>query len=450
MPIVISNTENKNGNHRSENALLLSDTIRRDLRSEVVREIVSNKPGFLIRWGNLFFLVILAMIIIACWFIRYPDIIRANAKLTSINAPKPVVCLQHGKLIKLSVRENQDVLPGQVIGFIESTADHNEVIKLGQVLDAFRQHSDSVFLNKLVNNFENNFSKLGELQPFYQSFIQALLSYQNFLPGAFYDKKQLLLKREVNNLNKLHLILVEQKTLQERDLKIAQKTFDANESLNKGRVISDFDYRLEQSKLIGKQQFLPQINSAIINNEGQMTAKEKEILDLNATINQQLSIFKQALSTFRSQVDDWKRKYILSAPIQGKVEFSSFIQVNQDLQANQIICFINPETSQYFAEIEIPQINFGKAAIGQPVLLKFPSYPFQEYGFVKGTIEFISHIPTEKGYMAKIELTNGLITTNNKHVQYREGLLANAEIITRDMRLLERFYYDILKQLKRE
>ena len=134
-------------------------------------------------------------------------------------------------------------------------------------------------------------------------------------------------------------------------------------------------------------------------------------------------------------------------PIGGKVAFASFIQENQQLTANQTICFINPENSRYFVEITIPQSNFGKVAIGQQVLLKFQSYPFQEYGSVMGKIEFISHIPGEEGYLAKVVFMNGLTTTYRKQIQYRDGLLANAEIVTKDMRLLERFYYNIVRQM---
>jgi len=55
-------------------------------RSEMMEEIVSDKPGFLIRWGNVFFLLLLTLLVIGTWFIKYPDVIYAKAKLTSINA----------------------------------------------------------------------------------------------------------------------------------------------------------------------------------------------------------------------------------------------------------------------------------------------------------------------------------------------------------------------------
>ena len=258
-----------------------------------------------------------------------------------------------------------------------------------------------------------------------------------------------MLFKDIDNLKKLYNNLEEQKTLQQQDLALSQKTFDANESLKKDKVISEFDYRTEQSKLIGKKLTLPQIDAAIINNEAQQNDKQKEIGELENTIAQQKEIFQQALNTFKSQLDDWKKKYLLIAPIDGKVSFASFMQENQQLQTGQTVCFINPENSEYFAQIFIPQTNFGKVAVGQKVLLKFNSYPYQEYGYVNGKVDFISHIPTDSGYLARIDFSNGLITTYNKQVQYRDGLTADAEIITKDLRLLERFYYDLVKQIKR-
>ncbi len=416
-------------------------------RSEVMQEIVSDKPGFLIRWGNIFFLFILLMTGIACWFIKYPDTIQAPAKLTSINAPKPVLSLIDGKLIKLSIAENQFVHKAEILGYLESTANHEEILILAANLDSVQVMLNSGKDDQVGKYFKSSTTLLGELQTHYQVFLQAFLSFENYLADGFYLKKRAMLLKDKSNLLKLYNNLNLQRELQEEDLALIQKTFDANESLKKDKVISDFDYRNEESKLINKKLSLPQIKSGIISNESQQTEKEKEIMELENTIVQQKLVFQQALNTFKSQVDDWKRKYTLIAPIAGQVAFASFFQENQQLQANQTICFINPENSRYFVEITIPQSNFGKVAVGQQVLLKFQSYPFQEYGSVMGKIEFINHIPNEDGYLAKVVFMNGLTTTYNKQIQYRDGLLANAEIVTRDMRLLERFYYNIVRQM---
>ena len=439
-------------NFSTDEAMIEAPAQMKDLtfqRSEVMQEIVSDKPGFLIRWGNYFFLFILLLIGVACWFIKYPDTIQAPAKLTSINAPKPVLSLIDGKLIKLSIIENQLVHKGEILGYLESTANHEEILILAANLDSVQVMLNNGKADQVGKYFTSTTTLLGELQTSYQVFLQAFLSFENYLADGFHLKKRTMLLRDKENLLKLYANLNQQKDLQEQDLALIQKTFDANESLKNDKVISDFDNRNEQSKLINKKMSLPQIKSAIISNESQQTEKDKEIMELENTIIQQKLVFQQVLNTFKSQVDDWKRKYTLIAPIAGKVVFASFIQENQQLEANQTICFINPENSRYFVEITIPQSNFGKVAVGQQVLLKFQSYPFQEYGSVKGKIEFINHIPNEEGYLAKVVFTNGLTTTYNKPIQYHDGLLANADIVTKDMRLLERFYYNIVRQVSK-
>lgn len=414
-----------------------------------IEEIISKKLPFIVRWGTVFFSILLLFLFLICWFIRYPDIIQAPAKLTSINAPKPVINLINGKLIKLNVEENEQVRTGSILGLIESTANHNEVLKLASDVDSMQKLLNNNITEKIPFIFQNHYAQLGELQTSYQILFQAFLTFKNYLSNGFYIAKKNMLAKDMDHLKHLHTTLLDQKYLQEQDLALTQKTMEANESLKKDEVISDLDYRTEQSKLISKKMTLPQINATIINNETQQNDKQKEIAELENNINQQKVIFEQALSTFKSQLEDWKKKYLLVAPMSGKVAFASFIQENQQLQANQTICYINPEKAEYFAQITIPQSNFGKVSIGQLVLLKFNSYPYPEYGFVKGKIAFISHIPTDSGYLAKVILTNGLNTTYQKQVQYRDGLTANAEIITKDLRLLQRFYFTIIQQIKR-
>lgn len=422
----------------------IKDTIH---RSELMQEIVSGRPGFLIRWGNSIFLLVLVLLIATTWFIKYPDVIKTSAKLTSINAPKPVISLIDGKIIKLNATEDQYVEAGAILGFIESTADHNDVLLLNTRLDTMQALVDHGELENIKKYFIQSAPSLGELQYDYQQFSQSYLSFSNYLSGGFYLTKRKLLVKDRNNLLRLHQNLMEQKQMQEQDLSLTQKTFEANETLNHDSVISDFDYRIEQSRLISKKLTLPQISSAIINNESQQTEKDKEIAELENTILQQKTLFQQSLNTFKSQIDLWIKKYILIAPITGKIAFATFIQENQQLVPGQTLCFINPHNSQYFAEIIIPQANFGKVRIDQKVLLKFQSYPFQEYGSVTGKIQFISHIPDEKGYLAKVQFTDGLTTTHKTKVQYRDGLTADAEIITHDMRLLKRFYHSIIRQV---
>ena len=417
------------------------------LRSTAVTELISNKPGYLVRWGITILSLIALCLLAISWFIQYPDTVMAKGFLNSINAPKEVIVQTTGKLVKLFAKEGVPVSKNEALGYMESTANHEEVISLSYLLDTISEKINNNETDAVLQYLPIRFDNLGELQSSYQIYNQALISFSSYLRNGFYLKKRGMLNNDMNYLQRLHTTLLQQKSLLQQDLSLSDTTFKAHEILKEEKVISAMDYRNEKSKMLAKEMTLPQINSTIISNEGQQNDKRKEVAELENQIQQQKNLFVQALNTFKSQLDDWKKKYLLIAPIDGKISFSTFLQENQQLRQGQVICFINPGNSNYYVETLIPQYNFGKIKTGQEVLLKFQAYPYQEFGRVKGKIEFISNAPSDSGYLAKVILPEGLITNYKKVIQYRTGLSMQADIITDKRRLLERLFSNLRNKL---
>jgi biotin carboxyl carrier protein len=419
-----------------------------------IQEIISAKPPVIVRWGTVFFLLLLILLAGICRFIEYPDLVTASARLNSINAPKEVVSRAEGKLHTLLVKNGAVVQAQSKIGYIESIA------KPAAIEEVKRRTDSIVFLignnrtNEVIHylpDYSNQefLNNLGELQQPFQVFMKSFIDFKDYISNGFYLRRRNMLQTDANNIQRLHVILTGQKKLLEEDVSLSKETFTANESLANEKVIAPIDYRNEKSKFIAKKLSLPQVNSSIVNNEAQQNEKQKEIAQLENQINAQKNIFIQALQTFRSQIEEWEFKYVLRAPVSGKLLFNSFLQENQQIKSNQMLMYVEPDNTSYFAEVLIPQYNFGKIKEGQQVLLKFQAYPFEQFGSVQGKVEYISSIPSDSGFLAKVVFANGLRTNYNKQLQYRNGLQAQAEIITENMNLIERFYYNFRKQLKR-
>jgi multidrug efflux pump subunit AcrA (membrane-fusion protein) len=421
-----------------------SGTIK--LLSVEVQEIISQKPSWIVRNGIVLFLAIIATMLATTFFISYPDVVNANATFTSINAPKEVKARAEGKLIKLSVAEGKIVNENDIIGFLESRAAHNEVLALSQVIDNAQNNIAANELSGLSSSYKN----LGEVQQSYQVFMQVLNTYKQYLSRGFYRQKKNMLQQDVSYLQRLHANLEEQKRMQQEDLGLAEKTFEANKTLSNEKVIADFEYRNEKSKYISKAMAIPQINSSLITNESAKHEKEKEMAQLENDIAQQKGIFVEALNTLKAQLDDWKNKFLLIAPVVGKVSFAEFLQENSQIKIGQTVCFINPENTQYYARVFIPQTNFGKIKTGEEVLLKLNAYPYREFGIIKAKLDFISSIPTDSGFVAKVILPNGLLTNYKKQLHYTEGLSAQAEIITEDLQLSDRFFNELRAVFKKK
>ncbi len=418
--------------------------------SSEVQEIISNKPNWIVRNGIMLFLLIIVLLLVVTKFIRYPDIVSAKAKLTSINAPKEVKIKTDGKLAKLMATENADVEEGQVLGYLESRADNGEVGELSQTFDSLQKMMNGNNTENVLEQLSQPCQKLGEVQQPYQVFMQSFILFKQYLSTGFYPKKKAMLQGDVHYLQQLLANLLEQRNIEQEDLSLADTTLQMNKRLKDGNVIGSLEYRNEKSKYLIKSMTIPQINTDIINNESNQHEKQKEILQLENEIAQQKGIFLQALNTLKAQLDEWKSKYLLMSTIAGKVAFANFFQDNQQLKAGETICFINTGNSSYYAEMVIPQYNFGKVAVGQNVLLKFPAYPYQEFGSVYGNVSFISRIPTDSGYLAKVLLPNGLSTNYQEQIQYRDGLVAQGEIMTKDISLLRRFVNTIIGEARNQ
>ncbi len=417
------------------------------LLSHEVRDIISQKPGWIVSNGILVFLAVIVLLLTLTFFIRFPDTVTANAKLTSVNAPKEIKARTDGLLIKMLAKEGQLVGQDEVIGFMESRSTPAEIMALSDALDSLRI-TVATDAEQPARYALPAYTHLGEVQPLYQVFTQAMTIYRQYLSSGFYLHKKKMLDHDMADLQRLHQTLAQQRTIQQEDLKLAAQTYEANQALNKNKAISEFEYRAEKSKYLSKAMSIPQINASLISNESSRHEKEKEQAQLENDIAQQKGIFMQALNTLKAGLDDWKSKYLLMAPVAGKVAFASIIQENTQITHGQTICYINPADAQFYATVLIPQSNFGKISIGKRALLRLPAYPYQEFGTLKGTLAFVSSIPTDSGFMAKIILPQGLTTSYKRQLQYREGLSAQAEIITEDLKLSDRLFHELKSLIK--
>ena len=78
------------------------------------------------------------------------------------------------------------------------------------------------------------------------------------------------------------------------------------------------------------------------------------------------------------------------------------------------------------------------------------NYPNYEFGVLKGTVSSISETSNKDGfYTIDVSLSKELITSHNKEIEFKQEMRGAAEIITEDLRLIQRFFYQFNKITKR-
>jgi len=134
------------------------------------------------------------------------------------------------------------------------------------------------------------------------------------------------------------------------------------------------------------------------------------------------------------------------APVEGVLYLIRPLRPNQYIREGIPIAYIVPGDNQLIAELYLPQSNLGKVAVGMPVQLRLDAYPYQEYGQVAGKLDFISNVLSDSGCLATMSLDGGLVTSGHQRLPFRDGMEADAVIVTGQMSLLGRMLHGIFRR----
>lgn len=402
------------------------------------------------RYGTWVTLAALLAVGALTWLIRYPETIPARSKLTGANAPKPVISRINTRITGLRKSDGDTLRKGMLIATLESTADPDEVLAFSLFLDRICTKIQQDDYNGIRQSMMLPFEQLGELQGGYQALMQAYIPFRDYVLGDYVARRKGLLGKDLAIIRQSKSVLRERHELTARDQELSRTTLAKNKQLRDEQLISEQEYRELISQNIAKEMSTPQMKSEYISNEAQVNAIQKELVELDNEVRKQKALFLQAVMALKSEVEAWKNTYLLTANADGRLAFATFLQENQVVEAGVIVGYIIPENSTAYLETLVPQAGLGKVFPGQQVLLRFDAYPWQEFGIVQGSISYLSPVPADSGYyLAKVSLPQGLRTNYGKAIPFKEGLMAQSEIVTKELRLAENLYYNIMKQLRK-
>lgn len=414
-----------------------------ELRSEEVQEILTKVPNRMIRWGSLLFLILIFIMLFLSWLIKYPDVIASDAMITTTIPPQKEYARITGNIDSIYVVDNQEVNKNQLLAVIENSAVTEDVLFLISVIDTFAvSKEDFIFpISEIPILF------LGDIDPFYANFENSYNDYvlnNQFQP---FSNEALANRISLSELRIRLANLMEQQRLNRSELELKKNDLDRSTSLFEKGVISSQEYENKQLEFINSERnfknigvSISQLNSEIAlarkTSKGTLMSKSREELQL-------LKNVYQAFTSLKKAIKEWENNYVLKSKIQGKVTFLNYWSANQTVfSGDQVFTIIPTRDSDYIAKLTTPARNSGKIKKGQTVNVMLANYPETEFGVLKGKVKHVSLIPDNQGnYIVDVSLPNELVTSYGKKINFKQEMPAQAEIITEDLRLLERFFY---------
>ncbi|WP_142687964.1 HlyD family secretion protein [Chitinophaga polysaccharea] len=425
------------------------DTIH--LHSEGVQDILTQPPHWMVRWGNTTIFFILLLILLMSYLIKYPEFVPSTVIISSQNPPEKLEARTNTRVTEIFVEDHQAVSRNQVLMVLQSTADYRDVIALRRIIDSLDNRNLAHFPLGEAARF-----KLGDIQLDYNAFAKALTEEQLYARLQPYSPDYAAASRSLAESRSRIRTLEQQRSLEQTKYELSKREFDRYQELFKERVVSASELNQEKMKFLQAEQNLENINITISQLQEGILGIEKT--RSGVTINAEkdkINLTSQTIQLFeqlRKSLNAWEQNYLLVSAVDGVVSFQQFLGRNQFVKAGDILMSVMPnDRDMLIGRLQIPATNSGKVKEGQKVLLKLDNYPYQEFGMVEGRVKNMANSPDKDGnYYVNVILPNGLQTSFHKTLPFDKELKGNAEVVTQDLRLVERFFYQMRKLLRFE
>ena len=422
-----------------------------ELRHEDVQELLGTPPSWIVRWGTTAILMGVVLLFWVGWIVKYPDIIKAQVQITTEVPPVPVVARTTGYLSKLLVKENDTVRAGDLLVVLQSSANYEDVLKLERQLTALDTLTPSV-----IEGFQPNLGlNLGDLQLNYSSFIQILKDFQFKKETNFSAATVGQYEQQIKNYDRLIRTETDKQAVAQRNFELAQKRFSDKTDLYKKDVISLNELEDSKKDVYKQEQEIKNLRSNVEQLRGQILQVRKSILDVqqnsSETNTSKYVGLVEAANQLKSSLLKWKQTYLLTAPTSGKISFfNNYWAEHQNIRDGaEVMAIVPPNGAGIVGLVELPLAGSGKVNTEQRVVMKFDSYPYQQFGTVEGKVSSKALLPRDNKTVAvRVALPNGLQTTYGKSLKFDQQMIGSAEIITEERRFVERLFDKLISAFR--
>lgn len=424
------------------NDILLKDQETYSLsHSEEVQEILGHRPAWILRWGITVIILILVGIILACYYVKYPQTVMASITLTSDNPPSDLGAKSTGILDSVYVADGEIIKKGQVLALIANSASLNDIVIVEELLVTGR-------LPQEMGIAELSSLHVGNLQDMWIEYLSICSDYYDYLRLDQIGRKKTLVAEQVRRSKEYYGRLEMQRELLAEDLMYELRALERDSIMLQGNYISQAEYESARKTYLSKKSDFTGFEASMTNALLSCLQKEQQILELETQKKAELLEFERRLAQSRNsllgQLSLWKEEYAIVAPYDGAVSLQNVWSKGQRVIIGDIIASVIPSCeANIMGRLKVPSSGFGKVRNGQDVNIKLSGFPYLEFGIVKGKVSSMSSVPerTLEGlaYTVDVILPDGLESTYNKELPFVQDMDGIAEIITDDMRLIEHF-----------
>lgn len=411
-----------------------------EIRSEEVQEILGTPPSWLVRWGST---LALATLVILGWIgflIPYPDSTEADIRVSSTDPPRKILAERSAFISELKAVNEDTVSASELLIVFENKANYADVLTLEDHIIRVKDiNVPSIMAFRPPPNLI-----LGELQDAYYAFMEKQEAYTSGRSGKFDNLTSSQLRDQLRKEQSALEWEKKRKESLEKQLALVKNRFTREQNLMSDNLSSiDKVHKLEEEVLTSERM--------VQGSESNIKTKQIEI----QLIKGQISSFRrgsdnnldvanrellESFGNLRNRLEEWTKQYLVRAPVDGVVILSNdAITEKQYVSTDMELMTIVPvKRKEIVGKGQVKLVGSGKVKVGNDVIVKFDSYPYEEFGVVRGVVSKKSKLASDGEISIEVTFPKGMLTSTGRVLEAgQNAMTGKAQVITDRKKLIE-------------
>ncbi len=377
-----------------------------------------------------------------------------NGRVSTEGSVKVVQSASYGVVKRITAQEGQRVHKGDVLVELDKTTAEKELATTTQSLNIARAERDILRRLAMGNGADDIINSAGVsdeakavLREFTASQLALASAKEQALKGSIASHQRQL---QFNQQTKAQLEGEVQK-LKDRQAKVKQKLESANaiERIRLQNELDTLEQRITTANSVATSQGQQVLQSQLTLAQAQ-SQSQVSLAETNSSIGGQVIAQEQRIAELENNLAKAKRaleQTTITAPVDGTILALNTRTIGGVVNVAERIAQIVPDNDLLYVDVTLDNQDVGFVRVGQRVVIKVATYPFQRYGYLEGTVENISPDAVQdekKGlvYKAKVKLS-GANSSKKNRLKLLPGMSVSAEITTGKRRIIE-FFLDPL------
>lgn len=416
-----------------------------------IKDFIGKAPNWILKSGITVIMLVILILLSISHFISYPDKITTLGRISTFKPPVAIYNINSSIIDSILVGQKDSVKKHQNIIYFQNEAD---IVQMDLLLQYIKTVDSFTSLHQFCDVEIIDFHRIGPLYKTYLDYKYILHTLQLIINEDDYKKQLKNIEDEISNNRSLFELLIFKEESIKKQMEIADSIYYRNEYLLKEDVISQQDYEQEKINYIVERRQLYNIKSELIRtkiriNNLQYSSNEL-ISKRNKLINEKISELNTLTNELYSEIAIWQKGNYITAQASGIIYYDKNLKSGQHVPNDKLIGYIepfNPGLKEVILNVSSDAI--GKININDKINIKVNAFPHKDYGILEATVNSISKYKYTRNdedsyYEIRSELSDSLISSYGKNINYIPNMDVVGEVITEDRSIITRVFGHLL------